>query len=211
MFIQDFVSKFNLEIKNKINSGFFNEEYFVTCDYNYQSKVHSRVQAIIVKICYELGFNVEVERGFNYNDNVGKRKTKRFKPDITIYDKNKLFAFIEYESTNSSDSRFFDGENWSTSDLRCLLKYTQSNPNNLPKYWVIISTLPKCEIISKRWKSWEYNKSDPKFKKIITSPFNYYFPKYVQETQKILDKIETNSKICLLNLDRNKVSIEKEF
>lgn len=206
MFIQKFVSKINQEIKKKLNSGFFKEDYFLTWDYNYQSEVHSRIQAIIVKVCYELGLNVEVERGFNYNDN---GKTVRFKPDIATYKDNNLFAFIEYESTNSSDARFYDDER-STSDLRCLLKYTQSKIN-LPKHWIMISTLPKNEVISTRWKSWEYNKSNAEFKKIISSPFKYYFPKYVEETKKILGKIKTDSKIYLLNLDRNLITIEKEF
>ena len=174
MFIQEFTSKLNEEIKNKLNSGFFKEDYFISWDYNYQSEVHSRIQAIITKVCYDLGFDVEVERGFNYEDN---SKTVRFKPDIVIYKDNKLFAFIEYESTNSSDARFYDNER-PTSDLRCLLKYTQSNPNNLPIHWIIISTLPKNEVISTKWKSYEYNKSNPEFKKIVSSPFNYYFPKY---------------------------------
>lgn len=208
MFIQDFINRLNNEIKNKINSGFFKEDYFITWKYNRQSEVHSRVQAIIVKVCYDLGFDVEIERGFNYDGDNGK--TVRFKPDIVIYKENKLFAFIEYESTNSSDARFYDFER-ATCDLRCLWKYSLSNSMNVPRYWIILSTLPKLKVNQKQWKSYEYNKSDPEFQKIITSPFEYYFPRYVEETRKVLEKIKNDSKVCLLNLNKNKIELEKEF
>lgn len=207
MFIQDFIKRLNNEIENKINTGFLKEDYFITWDYNYQSEVHSRIQAIIVKVCYNLGFDVEVERGFNYDNN---NKSVRFKPDIAIYKKNKLFAFIEYESTNSSDARFYDIKR-PTCDLRCLLKYPLSNPTNIPKYWIIISTLPKLEISQKKWKSYEYNKRDSEFQRIIKSPFNYYFPEYIKKTKKELEKTKINSKVCLLNLNKNKIKLEKEF
>ncbi|MEA3229394.1 MAG: hypothetical protein U9P44_00620, partial [archaeon] len=186
MFIKEFVDRLNKEIANRLKAGFLKEDYFITWDYNYQSEVHSRIQAIITKVCYKLGFDVEVERGFNYSD---KDKTIRFKPDIAIYKDNKLFAFIEYESTNSSDARFYDDKR-PTSDLRCLLKFSLSNPDNLPKYWIIISTLPKQKVNPKRWKSYEYNKSDSNFGQIVSSPFDYYFPKYVEATQRVLKKLK---------------------
>jgi hypothetical protein len=67
-----------------------------------------------------LGYDVEIERGFNFIDD---NKAVRFIPDIILYKSDKLFAFIEYESTNSSDQRFYSMGYENTSDLRCLKKY----------------------------------------------------------------------------------------
>ena len=72
--------------------------------------------------------------------------------------------------------------------------------------------MPKSEINKKDWSSWEFNKkSDPEFQQVISSPFDYYFPKYVEATRVLIEKYKTRSKVFLLNLDKNRVSIEKEF
>jgi hypothetical protein len=205
MFINNFISKLNQEIKQKLESSFFKEEYFTTWIYNKQSEVHSRVQAIIIKVCYDLGFDVEVERSFNYSEN---NKTKRFKPDITLYKNNKLFAFIEYESTNSSDSRYFEYDR--TSDLKCLDYYSISK-QDMPRYWIIISTLPKFSVESKNWGSWDYYKKDNSFIDMIKSPFNHYFSNYQKETKAVIERNNIKSKIYLLNLNKNKIDVECSF
>jgi hypothetical protein len=207
MFIQKFISNLNSEIRNKIKNGFLKKEYFTTCDFNYQSEVHSRFLSLIVKICHNLGFDSEIERGFNYNNN---GKIVRFKPDVALYKDNKLHSFIEYESTNSSDGRFYDFKR-GTCDLRCIYKYSLSNPNNLPLFWIIISTLPKQNVYYKSWKSWDFKKKDRTFKEVIKSPYRFYFPKYISETKKIVEKINIKTKIVLLNIDNNKIIIEKIY
>ena len=201
--ITKFIDRLNDEIEKKINSGFLKEEYFTTWTYNYQSEVHSRMQALIVKICYDLGFDVELERGFNYNN---QGKNKRFRPDVSVYEKNKLIGIIEYESTNSSDRRIYDRE-WGPSDLKYLDGYISDETKDIPKYWIIITTLPKRPVERKLWKSYEFNKSDDEFGKMIQSPFEYFFPTYIKEVNKILDKKQNATNVLFLNIDANKVEL----
>jgi len=203
MFIQSLINNLNKEIKRKLSSGFFVVEYFTTWNYNYQSEVHSRVQALIIGVCNKMGFDIETERGFNYKE---RKDTVRFKPDITLYENNKIFAFIEFESTNSSDARFYE-QSAPTSDLRCLKMYASSN-QEVPPYWIIISTLPKKSVKSTAWHSYYFPKSDARFKKLIKSPFKYYFPKYIKETKKIMKDKRIKTKVFLLNIDSNKVKLE---
>jgi hypothetical protein len=203
MFVNQLISKLNKELKRKLLSGFIKEEYFTTWDYNYQSEVHSRVQALIIGVCNKMGFDIETERGFNYKEG---RDTVRFKPDITLYKNNKVFGFIEYESTNSSDDRFYD-LSAPTSDLRCLKMYVPSD-HEVPPYWIIISTLPKRLVKKENWFSYCFSKSDAKFKKLIKSPFKYYFPRYISKTKKIIKDKRIKTKVFLLNIDSNKVKLE---
>ena len=67
--LQHFISKLNFRIKEKMSSGFLKADYFTTWNYNYQSEAHSRILSLIVGVGHELGFDVEIERGFNYIQN----------------------------------------------------------------------------------------------------------------------------------------------
>ncbi len=212
VFVRGLIYQLNKEIQKRILSGFLKEEYFTTGEYNTESEAHSRIQALIVKACYNLGYDVEVERGFNCG------KEGRFRSDVVVYEKNKVnkpFAIIEYESTNSSDEGYWDSEKGS-SDLKNLSKYMKSKSNK--PNWIIISTLPKKEVDKKRWKDRYYKrfshtqKDRDIFEEIVISPFNYYSEKYVEETQKKLKELnDRKSKICLLNLDVDTISLVKEF
>jgi len=206
--INAFLNELNQEIKRRIESGFLDEEYFTTWKYNRDSVAHSRMQAIIVHVCYKLGYDVEVERAFHYrldNDQV------RFRPDMSIYRNNEVVAFIEYESTNSSDARFYDMEGRKTSDLRCLKYYASDRKNTIPKYWIIISTLPKGAVERKSWRSYELLKRSDEFRELIQSPFDFYFPTYIEETEKVIEQKKIYTTVCLLNLDRSQVRMEYRF
>jgi hypothetical protein len=212
MDLQEFNKRLNIVLREKLLTGFLKEEYFITWDYNYQSEVHSRMQGIIAKVCFEMGFDVEIERGFNYRTD--EDKSRRFVPDISVYKDNKLIAFIEYESTNSSDARFYEIDKpveWPTSDLRYLRDYMKTESVPQPEYWIIISTLPKDSVDPKKWKSWEIYKKDPDFRKLTDSPFEFYFDKYVKETDSVSKKIKHAVNIALLNLDKNVITIEKSY
>lgn len=134
----------------------------------------------------------------------------RFKPDIAFYNENILEAFIEYESTNSSDTRFFNMDA-TTSDLRCI-KYFGSEGNNLlPKYWIVIFTLPKRSVDKKSWKSWESRKSDKRFMQLIESPFNFYFPRYIKESKQLFKTSKIYTDLYLLNIDQGMVTLEEKI
>ena len=172
--ITDFTKLMQHEINTCLESGFLREEYFITHSFNFQSEVHSRILGLIVRVMHLLGFEVEIERGFNYCIN---GKNIRFKPDIVAYRNGAVEIFIEYESTNSSDARFYDMDR-STSDLRSLEYFGSSNSPRVPQDWVVITTLPRSKVERSKWNSWEFNKSDSQFEDLIKSPFEFYFPKY---------------------------------
>ena len=215
MNIDVFIDKLNDNINEKIESGFLKEEYFTTCNYNVGSEVHSRMHALIVKTCYDLNpdCNIELEKRLNYNDekkdDEDKPKKVSFRPDITIHDDKKLIGIIEYESTNSSDGRFYDLER-TTSDLRSLAGYISDNNNEdiIPAFWIIISTLPKDSVEQKDWKSREFNKSTDDFKQLIKSPFEYYYTDYIDETKNILHGKEGLPNVFLLNINKRSVDLE---
>jgi hypothetical protein len=94
-----------------------------------------------------------------------------FKPDLTVLKGNQLFAFIEYESTNSCDGRLFD-ESWPKCNVRNIKQYYSFNTGQGPKFWIIITTLPKKKIDQKNWKSWEFNKKESGYQEMISSPYN---------------------------------------
>lgn len=203
-FIDLLIKKLNEEISRKLKSGFLQKEYFTTTNYNGGHEAHSRIHAIIVKVCSDLKYNIEVERVF-------KTLEKSFRPDVAIYKSNKLFAIIEYESTNSSDNRYFDFTD--KSDLKNIINHASSELMQ-PEYWVILTTLPKKKVTPKEWK-FRYPKSivtPDQRKKIFGSPFDYYFPIYITETEnKFNELINDNQKLktSFLNLDKDEISEDK--
>lgn len=217
MNIEAFISKLNENINEKIKSGFLKDEYFTTCKYNTGSEVHSRMHALIVKTCYDLNpdCDIELERRLSYNDG----KNVSFRPDITIYEESKLIGIIEYESTNSSDGRFYgfkgkSGTKKRTSDLKYLTGYISDDnkKDEIPTFWIIISTLPKDSVEQKDWKSRDFNKSTDNFKKLIKSPFEYYYTNpiinYIDETEKKLDGKKRLPNVFLLNINKRSVDLE---
>lgn len=227
MNIKDFIRELNRNINAKIDSGFLKEEYFTTCKYNVGSEVHSRMHALIVKTCYDLNpdCNIELERRLSYNDekkdDEDKPKKVSFRPDITIRVGNKLIGIIEYESTNSSDGRFYglkgkSGTKKRTSDLKYLTGYISDDNKKdaIPAFWIIISTLPKDPVKRKDWESRDFYKSTNEFGDLIKSPFEYYYTDHINETnyidatKKILHGKEGLPNVFLLNINKRSVDLE---
>ena len=108
---------------------------------------------------------------------------KGFRPDIAIINnKHEKLAVIEYESSNSSDERLI------AKDLRhfeqAILEYRQRDKYIddpgwvLPKLWLLISTLPTCDVTRWPWHGYNKNKKyGPEIKdrrKRDSNPFDYY-------------------------------------
>lgn len=208
--IQEFISELNDEIGKRVESGFFENDIFTNWKYNKGSELHKKMMRTIVRVCGNLNYDVDVERGFSYCCDKSGRKVN-FKPDISLYKENKLLGIIEYESTNSSDARFYDPKR--KSDLKYLQGYV-SDPDNqfdIPEFWIIISTLPKRPVKYEDWKTRDrkISRRSDEFQDIIKSPFKYYYPKYIVETKKVLDNIaQVAPDVFLLNIDNNKVELE---
>lgn len=210
MFITSLLRQLNKEIKDKLKTGFLNKEFFSTWNFNPQSVANSRIHGLIATTLHDLGFNIEIERAFGYRKRDGKKV--RFKPDITVYKGNELIAFLEYESTNSSDSRFYSQEGWSTNVLPNMAGFANDmkREGTMPPYWIIIFTLPEQPVEKKCWYSYECNKHDKEFDKITASPYKYYFQTFIKETKAVLHNKNITSKVCLMNISDGKVKLEFE-
>jgi hypothetical protein len=195
------------EINKSLQTGFIRAEYFNSHTYNKQSEVHSRILGLIVKVLHMKALDVEIERAFNYT---AEGKKYRFKPDIIAYRKGEIEYFIEYESTNSSDARFYDYER-KTSDLRCIEYFGSNDSPNIPRNWVVILTLPRVKVEKRTWNSWEYKKSDSDYKKLIESPYEFYFPNCVKHAAEVYKRRRIGSGLHLLNINQGELKLEKSF
>lgn len=134
---------------------------------------------------------------------------KRFIPDISLWNLDhakKLIAIIDYESTNSSDSRIIR-RNFSN-----YRQYVETSPDtNIPEFWIIITTLPSKRASKTNWCSWDSIRkrmSKDEYLKLLENPYEYWFPKYSEafdelgkHTQKcplyVIDLSSTHLTLCL--------------
>lgn len=167
-----------------------------------ESMLHSRVWAVLAKTGFDLDYVVEVSSGFKPID------ARQFRPDIQLWRSDKLVFLIEYESTNSSDSRVL----WK--DLK---HYVDSAGNStFPDYWLVIYTLPDHRV--DKWKSWDYRSTDPVVYQIRKNPHEYYkrfFEKPSPDYQNlnVVENIDNNPnwekrKIVFINLSNKSLEID---
>jgi hypothetical protein len=139
-----------------LDDKFIVEEFFRTVEYNSQSVAHSRIHALLAKTGFDLNYMVEIESGLG-----------RFRPDIKLWKNDEFIFLIEYESTNSSDSRVL------SNDLPNYEKTKMKLPTDeMPKYWLIIYTLPDFAV--EDWSRCDYNKSDYAFASVLKNPHRFY-------------------------------------
>lgn len=202
MNIEEFIDNLNKEISKYLKSNYIGDDFFITttCNDNTGSEPHAKMLGIISKILFNMNYDIQIERAL-YNP-------KRFVPDILAVKDGKDFAIIEYESTNSSDGRVCGDESeWSTCDILNFEKYIKRN-NNLPKYWLVITTLPKVKVEKSTWKEWGISRKSPLFLEIINNPFNYYYPLYKKRFDEIDKKLFLKTNLIFINIDRGKANIE---
>lgn len=184
--------------------GFIKNDYFNTTIFNKEHESHSKLLGIICMVASKLGYFLEIERGLTIK--------RQFRPDIIIRKNSEWFAVIEYESTNSSDKRVLD------SDFDSFINYIKLNPSpeHLPKYWIIIVTLPDHKVDEKKWKSWAVERKykdrkkkilDEKYRQIVSNPFKFYMPQYTEKLNKIYENIFKKTELILCNLQEDKLDI----
>ncbi len=204
-----FIKNFNTIINKKNHIGFLKKEYFTTTDFNEHFEVHSRILPLICSVCKDMEYETEIERNYPYEayDNDKKRTfNKPFKPDISVFSNDKLTAFIEYESTNSSDLRFIDiDENYghTKSDLRHFKGYMADKNTTKPFEWIIISTLPSGRV-DRTWYSHDYRKIKNKkeYQHLISSPLNHFKNEYEREARTVFRILNVNgTTLRMLNID----------
>ena len=133
-------------------------EWFSSNSGNRESVLHARVLAILAKSGCDLKYVVEIEPGFK------PACGRQFRPDLQLWRSDHQSFLIEYESTNSSDSRIL----W-----KDLPHFEQSRNNEpFPDFWLIIYTLPNEPVT--KWKIYDYRTNDPRVVEMKANPHKYY-------------------------------------
>jgi hypothetical protein len=204
--VEKILSNFANNLRELIKDNFIIREQLESTNFNKLNQTHSILWcALSNSVC----LSVEKNNFVAINHSLKPENNKsRFSPDVSVWKDNNLKAIVgvvDYESTNSSDGRviYRDFENYRHS--------VQDRSFNSLKFWVIITTLPSTKVCkSADWFSWdlrrkdrsktEYNISKTEYLKILENPFEYWFPKFSDE----FDKLQEERKKCPLyvaNLD----------
>lgn len=207
------------KIEELVAKNYFSLDYIEKIKYRKHNKLHSRMLGIIVSAAIELGYIVDIGRGIKPSNGM------KFNPDILFWKNGKPMILIEYESTNSSDYRVIDKD---------LVNYRRSVETSfsleLPKFWIIITTLPNKKVTS--WSRWELlewakkfvelDKELPKqskqhsFEKILyyklkENPYSFYYEKFLSEFEKIDKRFFYKSQLFLVNLNSMGLNVEFPF
>ncbi|MDM8000375.1 MAG: hypothetical protein QUS33_10325 [Dehalococcoidia bacterium] len=148
-----------------IRAGHIIPQHLQTTAHNKGGKVHNLVCTIVEQVGHQLGYYVARERYRYFDDG------KRYRPDVQMWKNGRLSFLVEYESTNSSDSRIIEV------DLRRYFKAIDREPiddASLPEYWVILYTLPDGPVEQRHWRSWDFRKSDPEYADMRLNPHRFY-------------------------------------
>jgi len=150
-------------------------------------RCHARIQGLISSVASKLGYIMDIERELKTS------KGARFRADVVLWDNKKLFSVIDYESPNSCDWRV---------DFERYKKYVL-NPgeDGFPKYWIIITTLPKKQVSS--WTSWDklYRRMPKKtYHNVLKNPFKFYYKYYYKNLKRIKRKFFSECKLFVFNL-----------
>jgi hypothetical protein len=143
-----------------MNKNVINKEYFNTTRYLKGNVAHKSIFDIICNTAYELGYLPWKDRRFYFKDG------SFIKPDFRLWKGEDLFFLIEYQSTNSSDSRVIEDVDRYGSSV------AGDTSEILPKYWLIIYTLPDQPVSD--WPIHDYRKRSDAYKEMIRNPHKFY-------------------------------------
>jgi hypothetical protein len=136
MTVADFLSCFAAEINELADQNLLSWDSLLDGRWNGNSWLHARMFGAMVRAVRRPAFPM-VEVKWNGG----------FVPDLCLVDgRDKVIGVVEYESTNSSDERLVgkDLEHFEAA----VLEY-QNVVADLPGWWLVISTLPRCPV--RRW------------------------------------------------------------
>lgn len=174
-------------------------EHLETTNRNQLHETHSLILGALAHAAYdhigeEYG-TVAIERGLKV---IGERM---FRPDITLWQsRGRLVGVMDYESTNSSDSRIIDR------NFENYRKYVGRALHDIPHFWVILTTLPSKEVKSSDWNSWDYSKKNKKYEELRKNPFQFWFRQYKEKFAGLVRKRE-KCPLYVANLDSNELRV----
>ena len=198
--VKEILTSFANSLKDLVGIGVVTPEHLETTNRNKLNETHSLVWSILCHSMYRTvgkKYVVTVEHGLKPKGK-GMRK---FSPDISLWKVNgvkKLVGILDYESTNSSDSRIIrrDFENY---------RYYIQSPLifNIPVFWIVITTLPSKKVGRSDWYSWDLRRkriTKNEYLKMLENPFQYWFPQYTDKFSELEEQREKCS-LYVVNLN----------
>jgi hypothetical protein len=131
---------------------------------------------------------------------------RRFTPDVSLWKTNgdkRLVGVIEYESSNSSDSRVVH------KDFRNYAKYILNASYGIPDFWTVITTLPSKKMKESDWYSWDKRRKRidrNEYSRMLENPFEYWFRHYADEFEKLRGESE-KSPLYVVNLNSTELTL----
>jgi hypothetical protein len=205
--VKDILANFANSLQDLIKTGFITAEHLESTNRNKLNETHSLIWGALTHSVYStLGtkYVVAINRSLK-----SESMKKRFTPDISLWNQrpnSKLVGAVDYESTNSSDSRII---------RRNIENYRQhvqtSSHSNIPEFWIIITSLPSRKVSKSDWYSWDLIRkrmSEDEYLKLLENPFEYWFPKFSEGYSQLREQLEkcplyvanldfTNLRLCL--------------
>jgi hypothetical protein len=197
--VKEILANFANSLKDLIKTGFITVEHLESTNRNKLNETHSLIWGALSHSVYlTLGMKcvVAINRSLK-----SESMKKRFTPDISLWNhshNSKLVGVVDYESTNSSDSRII---------RRNFENYRQhvqtSSHSNIPEFWIIITSLPSKKVSKSDWYSWDLRRkriSGDEYLKLLENPFEYWLPKFSEGYSQLREQLE-KCPLYLANLD----------
>jgi hypothetical protein len=164
--LREFLVAFARNLNQAMDETVIEEHWLRSREGGDQSRLHSRILGILAKTGFGLKkYTVAIEAGFR----VGKSRS--FRPDIQFWEKDKLRFLIEYESTNSSDSRILDRD---LDYCYHALNAGRDQDVKLPDFWLIVYTLPHEQVGSWYHHDYPARKKRAAYLKMAKNPHVFY-------------------------------------
>ena len=197
--IKEILTNFANSLEDLIKTGFITVEHLESTNRNKLNETHSLIWGALSNSVYlTLGkkYAVAINRSLK-----SENMKKRFTPDVSLWNHNhtsKLIGVVDYESTNSSDSRIIrrNFENYR--------QYVRTSSHScIPEFWIIVVSLPSKKVSKSDWYSWDLRRkkiSGDEYLKLLENPFEYWFPKFSEGFSQLREQFE-KCPLYVANLD----------
>lgn len=178
-------AEFSRCVKRAKRDGIITREHLETTNYTRLSETHSLVLGLLTEAAAKHRGRLYNALAIEHGLKPGWRGRHQFKPDLTLWkaldNGKRLVGVIEYESPNSVDRRI---SSWDISDkYHKFVQGQKKTRNNLPEFWIIITSLPNHRVTN--WRSWDVPRRKRKeFQKMIRNPYMYWYRLYRTEFRK---------------------------
>jgi len=176
-------------LKDLLKIKILTSEHLESTSHNKLNETHSLIWGTLYSsISQLLGDKCVVAIGRSLRSESMRR---RFTPDISLWSPNgtkTLIAIVDYESTNSSDSRII------RRNLKNYRQYVETSlDTNIPNFWIILTTLPSKKVSKANWYSWDLRRkrmSKDEYLKLLENPYEYWLPKYSKAFEELREHIK---------------------